>query len=147
MSALLSFNRFSTSYRRRRGEVERRARKTAEIEQNSSVQQFRLRKSSYVTTSTILTPAGDIFLNIYFLRSSGLIYLLTCLLFDFQEVNLQTLLHLPCLLLSCCLLWTQLGNLQITQKIQTNIIELFFLKEKKITNLKKQAQHKHSGLM
>lgn len=40
------------------------------------------------------------------------IYLFTCLLFNFQQVNLETLFHLTGLLLSCCLLRTQSGDLQ-----------------------------------
>lgn len=41
-------------------------------------------------------------------------YLLTSFLFDLQQVDLQTLLHLPRLLLSCCLLRTQSGYLKHT---------------------------------
>lgn len=40
------------------------------------------------------------------------IYLFTAVLFDFQQVDFQTLFHLTGLLLSCCLLRTQPGDLQ-----------------------------------
>lgn len=40
------------------------------------------------------------------------VYLFTGLLFNLQQVDLQTLFHLTSLLLSCCLLRTQSGDLQ-----------------------------------
>lgn len=42
----------------------------------------------------------------------SIIYLFTGVLFDFQQVDFQTLFHLTGLLLSCCLLSTQPGDLQ-----------------------------------
>src|SRR4029434_6287562 len=42
-------------------------------------------------------------------------YLFTRLLFDLQQVALQTLLHLPRLLLSCRLFWTQPRDLHTHQ--------------------------------
>lgn len=46
------------------------------------------------------------------LRRTSAFDLFTRLLFNLQQVDLQTLFHLSCLLLSCCLLRTQFGNLQ-----------------------------------
>lgn len=51
--------------------------------------------------------------------SSSLLHLLTSFLFDLQQVHLETLLHLPSLLLSCCLLRTKPGDLSTSTHTHT----------------------------
>ena len=45
-------------------------------------------------------------------RTVTVINLFTGVLFDFQQIDFQTLLHLTSLFLGCCLLHTQHGDLE-----------------------------------